>query len=1366
MKISNTCITVAILILFTQSDLFASRSSSYETGRMIGMFFWPIITLLIIRWGISQLRNPKDSNICASALILSAGAYLAAIILGMAYKDSPNDDFKIISSFIIVAITAISFIVAIVGLSKFSSEKYQRGKGAAILALLISCFFLGMFFYGFVQGARNNGYGDPYSNPIGELPDTLNNQSHSNEQLNYSLKNPTGMRSVSAKPVNIDACWAARNLFGSVYHMLIAEELGNYMNTTELADYCSENLTLSLVNPIISRPNSQNTNGLEGLTFHVTAKFNNQDMHWIYWVCIHNGYSYQLSTWGLANQKPSIQRLHQELLDSFKQLDPNKVYQDEEATPNISKVESNYWGYNISDTSMNIRSWDHASDGYAMALDGIYIGPDAGCLIYGLDQSDIKVHKDAFRYAMCSDIGIEYPNKQLAFKTFATGPGERATINQLDGEDTWYYHFWHIQNNDQHLGFVYWTSTKDKGRSDNFLNKITLNQVNKNDQTTTQFDNDKLALSTNKIGLYYYNQRNYIKSLELFKQAQSLSPDTTTYITNTLDTYNNLKQYQQGLEWLLSLDTKTESNDITAWQAWYYAQLNDHPKAFAQYEKLFTSDYNNEEDACQYLLSALQTNPEIDIKRIAAKADPQAQSLSIQQTLATCLQNQSKHAEAIQVIEQIVGDQDITPELSYVLFDSLYDTEDYQRITRTCEDLVNRGYENGSLWHWKAEAQLALSQYREAKTSYEKALAYTPDDETLKENIRYVAGLLGGGDNINIKTPIEAIPLAPDLQKIIGKSTNNIQWNEEFNINYLYDIRCINFTKGEQNQTSIYSKVKVLNKAGLSEVSTLQFDFNPLYQRIFVNEVIVRNEQGEIKWQGTIDDYYVIDVNEELKSYDRRLHIPISSLSIGDTLESVVSIAYKNSNEWLNFETYWMSAWVPIFHSAIILNGDVENIAHQHQHCQIIKETNEQIIWHQANPKMYKHESLMADPDFDFAIVRLGSKNDSWAAVSRNEYERIQKILQENEPISTLAKQLVGNNTEQRAKIEQFVQYISDHMVYQGIEFGTRGVTPKSPSKTLSDKHGDCKDLSLLLCALCQSVGIDAHPTLVHSSQSIIPEIISADQFNHVIVHIPDIGFIDPTLKLFFLPEYAPLGLNNAHALPLTASGHALININDYAKSGSSIKCQRHITIKENAAIINETCTIDAYYACFLKLALNGSNQNDLEDWFDARLQNTSRGIRLESLSISGQGSITDKLVITSSYHAPAAVKAKGKHIELIIPNIWEEFYLDIGDTKERNRDYEILYALNMQTINTIDIPDSHILDQQSQVKSADEQTGINWSIHSKLDSNTNNVRLISSAQTQAGRHPKSKHKAFSQSCFRFLDNSKGHLVLSKKQSE
>ena len=1171
------------------------------------------------------------------------------------------------------------------------------------------------------------------------------------------------MRSVPAKPVNVDACWAARNLFGSIYHMLIAEELGNYMNTAELADYSLETLKLSLANPKLSTASPQHTNGMDGITFNATAKFEGQDMHWIYWVCIHNGYSYQLSSWGLASQKTSVQRLHQELVDSFKQIDPNKVYRDKDETPSVSELESAYWGYRISDSGTSIRTWDQATDGYTLALDGIYIGPDAGCLIYGHDQKDNKIHKDAFRYLMCSDIGIEYPNKQLKFNSSSTHQGDRAEYSHSDGDDTWQYHFWHIQQDEQQIGFVFWTSTPDNGRSSEFLNNIAITQSNKKASTSTQFDNDKLSLITNKIGLYYYNQRNYVKAISLFKQAHSANPDTATYITNTLDAYNNLKQHQQGLQWYQTLNTKATSNDITAWLAWYNAQLDQHAKAVEHYDILFSSGYNNEEDACQYLLSALQTQPEIDIKSIATKADPQSQSLSIQRTLASCLQEQGKHNEAIQVIEQIIGDQDITPELSYVLFDSLYDTEDYQRITSTCENLVNRGYENGSLWHWKAEAQLALSQYREAKASYEKALTYAPDDETLKENIRYVAGLLGGGDNINIKTPIEAISLPVELKTVINKSTNNLQWNEEYNINYLYDVRCIHFTKGERNQTTIHSKVKVLNKAGLSEVSTLQFDFNPLYQRIFVNEVIVRDEHGKIKWQGTTDDYYVIDVNEELKSYDRRLHIPISSLSIGDTLESVVSIAYKNSKEWLNYETYWMSAWVPIYHSAVVLLGDTQQIAHQHQHCQIMKENDKQIIWYQANPKLYKHESLMADPDFDFAIVRLGSNEASWTTVSRTEYERIQELLQENAAAAELAKQLIGTHTEQRAQLEQFVQYISDNMVYQGIEFGTRGVTPKSPDKTLTDKYGDCKDLSLLLCALCHSVGIDAHPTLVHTSQSIIPEIVSADQFNHVIVHIPDIGFIDPTLKLFFNPEHAPLGLNKAHTLPLTASGHELIVINDYAQTGSTVTCQREITIIDETATINETCSIDNYYACFLKLALNGSNQNELEDWFDARLQSTSRGIRLESLKISGQDSITDKLVITSTYHAPAAVKSKDTNLELIIPNIWEEFYLDIGDTKDRRRDYEIHYALHMNTDNTIHIPDTHNLDQQSLTQSTDTQTGMQWSIHSQLDTTNNTIRLKSQAQIQAGRHPKSKHKDFSQSCFRFLDNSKGHLVLSKK---
>ncbi|MCL2597831.1 MAG: DUF3857 domain-containing protein [Paludibacter sp.] len=103
-----------------------------------------------------------------------------------------------------------------------------------------------------------------------------------------------------------------------------------------------------------------------------------------------------------------------------------------------------------------------------------------------------------------------------------------------------------------------------------------------------------------------------------------------------------------------------------------------------------------------------------------------------------------------------------------------------------------------------------------------------------------------------------------------------------------------------------------------------------------------------------------------------------------------------------------------------------------------------------------------------------------------------------------------GNeNKTNLEKAEIFYNYIEENITYSSVAFMQSNYIPQKPSRTITTRLGDCKDLSTLFVALCRQAGIDANLVLiltrnVGSNNMALPSI----EFNHCIAQINDNGNI------------------------------------------------------------------------------------------------------------------------------------------------------------------------------------------------------------------------------------------------------------------
>jgi len=102
-------------------------------------------------------------------------------------------------------------------------------------------------------------------------------------------------------------------------------------------------------------------------------------------------------------------------------------------------------------------------------------------------------------------------------------------------------------------------------------------------------------------------------------------------------------------------------------------------------------------------------------------------------------------------------------------------------------------------------------------------------------------------------------------------------------------------------------------------------------------------------------------------------------------------------------------------------------------------------------------------------------------------------------------KQLDLADKTKTEQIQEIYHYIQRSIHYVGIELGESALVPHSPQEVITSRIGDCKDQAILLIYLLRSLGIEALPVLVPTSDHgpVIKQVPSPYYFNHLITWVP-----------------------------------------------------------------------------------------------------------------------------------------------------------------------------------------------------------------------------------------------------------------------
>ena len=499
---------------------------------------------------------------------------------------------------------------------------------------------------------------------------------------------------------------------------------------------------------------------------------------------------------------------------------------------------------------------------------------------------------------------------------------------------------------------------------------------------------------------------------------------------------------------------------------------------------------------------------------------------------------------------------------------------------------------------------------------------------------------------------------------------------------------------------------------------------------------------------GSLEDFFVLDDSEDSEASDeRRIYMPIPNLKPGYTLELVYTVEDISPPEDFGYERSYLIGLSPLRLGAVYLVGDLGELSHSASGLEEQSPEDNLLIWSVNYPTEFESEALQAGIDEFVPWVEIADSQQTWKQVGDEYLDRIKDKLVLEPEIASLAKRITKNSKSDTEKVVALSRYVQKECTYKAIEFGVRAQTPNKASLVSRNGYGDCKDHSVLLQQLLQSLGIKSHLALVNGSERISPDLPSLDQFSHMIVFVPDFGptkkdwFFDTTVKNT-LPIAPYTGsIQGKKALVLAEGKSGLETIPSYPADAAEVVVQRQVRILENSESearsfgVAEEITLNRYCAGGFRGFLNQYNSRERKRALRELLVGTER-VSISSLECVNLEDPLKSLVLKIDYEVPGALESYGSAADTLrfvgkFPSIWEHYLFDTEEDTNRVTPFRLELPISVRSKTKLTLPsDFKILNIDRLTKKGDSEF-VNW--QTRISQEGENFLFQSVVKREAG---------------------------------
>ncbi len=1261
--------------------------------------------LLGFAWSYSVLRRAGTNRPSVFSLM---AVFLASFLVaggGLISRSQPdNFIFKTVPGFFAVGIMLGAIFLALLGLRQFKQQtgRFLHGKPHAVIALSVAglvVFFYTLGLYRVLQ--RQQSLLAEWST-LHSLADT----ELISEAGNFKFRPPgkdwnQGSSSETESAASI--VFVHKN--PEIYFVLKGEAVGLQAETNLLkrAEQAEANLRRKAPSAKILARVPMTLGGIAGIIVESEAVIGGAKTVHQAWFATHNGFNYEMVTWGLAVNRGAIQAAAKDLFAGFDLVDPALI-----GKAAVKKEESIFtsetFGYTV---KLADSDWHRIDSPNSLVADGDFSarnnrgGSLAVAPVFLMGQTPTV---EALASAFLARLEMRYPDESISDrKEIKDGILDGYSMQfrrQLDRGD-FLYRVKMLKGG----GFAYLVAARVPARSANAekileeaLSRVSFSAPVHETLSPDAFNAHELRWHIrffSELGAYYYRTRNFDQGAEAYKLAFEMDKKTPFFLVKFIEGRMGAGRYREALDYLQPyLKEFSKESSLQATEAVLLSEMGEKDAALATYARLFAGDFQDENYFARYLnLVRDLKSPDAALMEIE-KHPKNRDALPIRLLEASLYQQKKNYPAAVGVLKSLHEKYPFNRDVAYSLIENYYLAGEYTESLEISRAMEEAGDNSGYLQFLQGRSETGLKWYRRAKHSLESALERSPDNLEAKNLMNMVSAMLGEGSNTMIKAPIPAVAVPPELLTN-ALPTVPSAYLKDYGAYQTRRITAISFMKNKELRTTEHYQIKILDAAGVSRFSSFQFVFNPLAEAIYVNQLLVKDASDKILATGNVSDYYVIDdASTTMATVRKVLNVPIPGLKPGVTVDVVVTRKDLNPVEDFRLLVHTIPRSAPVLETVLFIQGDIAGLKYQSTKGVEQQKAGAGLAWVISLPPVYQWEPYQQNM-LDFTpFVAVGDATATWAELAQDYLASIRDRLVIDREVQDLAAHLVKGISEEAKKVDALAAYVQSNYTYKAIEFGRRALIPQTCTDIIKNRYGDCKDHALLLYQLLRSQKIPAFLTLVSNHRPVIEEIPSLEQFDHVVVYVPDQNggrVVDTTDKSIDVSLPVPYGFPDKKILILDEQKPHFFRVPAYPQKGLEIADEREVQILNlEDILVHEKVTLHGYLASYMRGILKSVGQTDRKFALQQQISAGENSLILQQYSLENFEVNDAPFILDVTYLIRNKLKMVDGRLIGPLPALWERHYLGMEYGDARRTPFQIEMPITLHSRITVTLPPNY----------------------------------------------------------------------------
>ncbi|MFK7818586.1 MAG: tetratricopeptide repeat protein, partial [Planctomycetaceae bacterium] len=512
---------------------------------------------------------------------------------------------------------------------------------------------------------------------------------------------------------------------------------------------------------------------------------------------------------------------------------------------------------------------------------------------HAIDLEGVEIEDDNAIAILSNELGLKYPDNVIKSRPLRMGTanGSEVTfvVEFLSGERGTY--MVRFLRNDEHLVMLATSIEAETGSHEKILHeRLDAFEFYKPKPRANRKLSEKNAELVNVLGVQLYRMGQAAKSLALVKLACDRRPDNVVFRTNYVMMLQNSGESQAALDEIeRALKRFPNEQKLLAAKTESLNALRKYDQALAVYEQLLKSKTFTEGDLYGYANTLLQVGRANDAVAAYETYLPRLDrpSINLRRGYCSMLQFAERFDDAIKLAEELQQEMPNSIELKEDLILAFVEARRAPDALSAAGKLIRAGQATANCLYLQGRAYLVERRFDKAKQSFEAGLKLAPGDSILQDAILSASAAMGEGDNSSIKEPLKPVEIPSIVQQKI-ESLPAFQPNDGFNYQFIERTSGIEFRKDQPVRRTEYNECLVHNQAGVDALQKLRFLFDPTYQQIYVNELQVIDESGNVTDQRNVSQFYVTSASQYgMATTEKYLNVPVSGLKPGHRLRYV-----------------------------------------------------------------------------------------------------------------------------------------------------------------------------------------------------------------------------------------------------------------------------------------------------------------------------------------------------------------------------------------------------------------------------------------------------------------------------------------------